>query len=238
MKCRSTVSNTEMLHTSWREELSARIGRCMSGWFLGQSIRNRLQSPTRNRSPINPSFFSRKQTENDLFNSHRSVEICSPYKPSLSKGSAKSGAHPSAPPKACNAVGNATNELAKERAQDIESNRDHRLRHACAAEWNMAYGTWRALAAAKLPTNWRASSLHLRLKGNLNKATSVTPQKLSDQRLSFRSALENTRRRRSLLPLAVQSIHCESAPECYVHCQLGLEEQRGTDARTSMALSS
>ena len=66
------------------------------------------------------------------------------------KRSAKSGAHPSAPPRACNAVGNATNELAKERAQDTDSTRDHRLRHACAAEWNMAGGASRALAAAKL----------------------------------------------------------------------------------------
>ena len=58
-------------------------------------------------------------------------------------------------------IGSATNELAKERAQDTESTRDHRLHHACAAEWNMACGASRALAAAKLSTNWRASSLHL-----------------------------------------------------------------------------
>ena len=77
-----------------------------------------------------------------------------------SSKSARSGAHPSTPPSACNASRRATNELAKDRATETAIMRDHRRLHARAAEWNRAGGASRALAAAKLSTNYRASSLH------------------------------------------------------------------------------
>ena len=102
-------------------------------------------------------FFSQRRTENSQKYPNYPVQT----NPHSANRSAKSGAQPSAPPRACIAVGNATNELAKDRAQDTESNRDHRLRHANAAEWNMVCGASRALATAKLSMNWRASSLHL-----------------------------------------------------------------------------
>ena len=124
-----------------------------------------------------------------------------------SSKSARSGAHPSTPPSACNASGRATNELAKDRATETAIMRDHRHLHARAAEWNRAGGASRALTAAKLSTNWRASSLHL---PPVARAT-TTKRHLSPRRSSLSTSvpcppeLWCTRLRRPWPPLAVPS---------------------------------
>ena len=145
--------------------------------------------------------------------------------PHSTQRSAKSGAHPSAPPRACNAVGNATNELAKERTQDAESNRDHRLRPACAAEWNMACGASRALAAAKLRQTGGPLHLH-----------PVTTQEFSVLPFSSRA-------REHMAPSILAAPGCAVPPAVRAHLSVILPNRApknngSPDARTSMALSS
>ena len=161
-------------------------------------------------------FFADRHTDHALLAKDVSEPAVQTY-PHSAKRSAKSGAHPSSG-KGMQRSGH-QRIMSKERAQHTES---HVCATLCAAEWNMACGASRALAAAKLSTNWRASSLNVPVPRATTTRLHLSPRKSSEYLLSFSSlAHEHTAPSVRAEPEMCSPIHC-----AYVHCQFGPEERR------------
>ena len=146
----------------------------------------------------------------------------SPFKiaPYGSSKPARSRALPSTPPRACSA-GRATNELANDRATETAIMRDHRRLHARAPERNKAGRASRALTAAKVSTNWRASSLHfLPFRERQQPNDTCCHGGVLSASVPCPADLWCTR-----LPWLCPPIRCKGTADCDVHCQLSSEQR-------------